>query len=106
MNKEDQIIELLTEIRDSLKKPAVKRFVPPDILDVSDYCVERKNGIPPQSFIDHYKSKGWKVGKNKMKDWKAAIRTWEQKNEKDKPANKTSLADRATAKRKEWENSQ
>ena len=56
-----------------------KRFIPPTVDEVRDYCLERGNGIDPQRFIDHYTSNGWMVGKNKMKDWKAAVRTWEQR---------------------------
>lgn len=55
-----------------------KRFVPPSLELVSEYCQERKNGIDPQGWMDHYSSNGWMVGKNKMKDWKAAVRTWEK----------------------------
>lgn len=55
-----------------------KRFVPPTLKEVSDYCIERNNNIDPQTFIDFYESKGWMVGKNKMKDWKASVRTWER----------------------------
>lgn len=55
-----------------------KRFKPPSINDVTEYCSERKNTIDPQQFIDHYTSNGWKVGKNPMRDWKAAVRTWEK----------------------------
>lgn len=53
-------------------------FVPPTLDEVIAYCNERNNGIDPETFIDFYESKGWMVGKNKMKDWKAAIRTWEK----------------------------
>lgn len=56
------------------------RFTPPSLEEVDKYCKERDNGIDPQSFIDFYSSKGWYVGKNKMKDWKASIRTWERRN--------------------------
>jgi len=45
------------------------------------YCRERNNGIDPQRFIDFYSAKGWMIGKNKMKDWKAAVRTWERGQE-------------------------
>lgn len=55
-----------------------KRFSPPSIEDVSAYCKERNNGVDPQRFIDYYTANGWKVGKNSMKDWKAAVRTWER----------------------------
>ena len=62
------------------KKESIGRFAPPSFDQVSEYCTERSNGIDPQAFIDFYESKGWMIGKNKMKDWKAAIRTWEQRN--------------------------
>jgi len=55
-------------------------FKIPTINDISQYCEERKNTINPQVFINHYESNGWMVGKNKMKDWKAAVRTWEEKD--------------------------
>ena len=55
-----------------------KRFVQPTVEEVRAYCEERQNGIDAQSFVDFYTSKGWLVGKNPMKDWKAAVRTWER----------------------------
>ena len=60
-------------------KPS-KRFVPPTVDQVREYCEERGNSVNPQRFVDYYSSNGWMVGKNKMKDWKAAVRTWEQKD--------------------------
>ena len=59
-------------------KSKAKRFTPPTLEEVSTYCQERNNNIDPQHFIDYYTSNGWQVGKTKMKDWKAAIRTWEK----------------------------
>ena len=56
-----------------------KRFSPPSIDEVNQYCKERSNNIDAEYFIDFYQSKNWMVGKNKMKDWRAAIRTWEKK---------------------------
>ena len=56
-----------------------KRFSPPTVEEVRAYCYERGNGVDPQRFVDYYTSNGWMVGKNKMKDWKAAVRTWEKK---------------------------
>lgn len=65
------------------------RFVAPTLDDVSAYCSERGNGVDPQQFIDFYTSKGWKVGDQPMKDWKAAVRTWERRDgrqtEKEQP---------------------
>ena len=55
-----------------------KRFTPPTIDEVQAYCQERKNNVDAERFIDYYTSNGWKVGKNPMKDWKAAVRTWER----------------------------
>jgi len=57
-----------------------KYFNKPKISEVKDYCLERQNNIDAEAFVDFYESKGWFVGKNKMKDWKAAVRTWEQRN--------------------------
>lgn len=57
-----------------------KPFTPPTLEDVTAYCQERKNKVDPQRFIDFYTSKGWFVGKNKMKDWRAAVRTWEKED--------------------------
>lgn len=59
-------------------KPKRNRFIPPTVEEVEVYCFERNNGIDAQAFVDFYCSKGWMVGKNKMKDWKAAVRTWER----------------------------
>lgn len=58
---------------------ASKRFKKPTLEEVVAYCEERKNNVDPQRFYDFYESKGWKVGNQSMKDWKACIRTWEQR---------------------------
>ena len=54
------------------------RFQRPTVAEVSEYCDERHNNVDPQHFVDYYDSNGWHVGKNPMKDWKAAVRTWER----------------------------
>ena len=59
-------------------KPTRKKFIPPTLEEVQAYCVERNNNVDAERFINHYTSNGWLVGKNKMKDWKAAVRTWER----------------------------
>ena len=64
-----------------------KRFVPPTVEEVRAYCQERKNNVDPERFVDFYSSKGWMIGKNKMKDFKAAVRTWEKKEEPKKSKN-------------------
>jgi len=64
-----------------LKKPQVTaNFTQPSLKEVSDYCAERNNQVDPEHFVDSYTSKGWMVGKNKMKCWRAAVRTWEKNN--------------------------
>lgn len=62
-----------------------KRFVPPTPEEVNAYCQERHNGIDGNEFCDFYISKGWKVGKNPMKDWKAAVRSWERSRKQTAP---------------------
>lgn len=56
------------------------RFLPPTLEEVTAYCRERNNGVNPEKFINYYSSNGWMVGRNKMKDWKAAVRNWEAKD--------------------------
>ena len=67
------------------KKRARPRFKPPTVDDVRAYCTERGNTIDPQRFVDHYTANGWVRGKTPIKDWQAAVRTWER-NEIGKPA--------------------
>ena len=57
-------------------------FTPPTLEEVEAYCRERGNCVNAQRFIDFYTSNGWMVGKTKMKDWKASVRTWEQEDKK------------------------
>ena len=66
-----------------------KRFSPPTIEEVKAYCLERNNNVDAERFIDFYTSNGWQVGKNKMKDWKAAVRTWERNGYVDKQSTST-----------------
>ena len=68
-----------TNLTDSNKKAFFKK---PSVIDIIDYCKERNNNIDAEAFIDFYESKDWKIGKNKMKDWKAAVRTWERRETK------------------------
>ena len=62
--------------KDNIQKKGT--FVPPTLDEVEAYCNERKNSVIPEKWLSHYQANGWKVGKNPMKDWKAAIRTWEE----------------------------
>lgn len=71
--EEDKDIDIIKS-----DKPTRKKFIPPTLEEVQAYCVERNNTVDAERFINHYTSNGWLVGKNKMKDWKAAVRTWER----------------------------
>jgi len=61
-----------------------KLFKKPSVNDVELYCIERDNKIDAISFVNFYESKGWMVGKNKMKDWRACVRTWEMRDKNKK----------------------
>lgn len=59
-----------------------KVMTPPTVAEVRAYCIERGNAVDPEKFVDYYTSNGWMVGKGRMKDWKAAVRTWEKRERK------------------------
>lgn len=63
--------------------PARTRFTPPTLEEVQAYCKERNKGVNAEKWFNYYTANGWKVGKNPMKDWKAAVRTWEQGEQKE-----------------------
>jgi hypothetical protein len=67
----------LLEVLD-IKYKSNSRFKKPAIQEIKEYCLERNNSINPEQFFDFYECKGWMVGKNKMRDWRAAVRTWER----------------------------
>lgn len=79
-----------TDIKLDGKADKQKRFTPPSVDEVRAYCEQRHNGIDPEYFVAFYVRNGWRVGRNPMKDWKAAIITWE-KNNKTKTAGGESL---------------
>ena len=60
------------------------RFKKPTVNDINDYCKQRNNTIDAETFFDFYESKDWKVGKTKMKCWKACVRTWEKRQTNNK----------------------
>lgn len=70
--------QLTTNNNDNKENKNNNTFTPPTAIEVLDYCIERNNFVNAETFIDFYESKGWMVGKNKMKDWKACVRTWEK----------------------------
>ena len=73
-------IKIEKEIDSSAKSTTTKRkrFEKPTLSEIKQYCTERNNNVNAEHFFDYYESNGWKVGKNSMKDWKAAVRTWER----------------------------
>ena len=75
-------LELRDNSLDTEKETKHKRFTPPTVSEVSDYCKERGSNIDPEQFVDFYAAKGWKVGNQPMKDWRAAVRTWEKREER------------------------
>ena len=81
-------------INNNLTDSNIKRtsFKKPLIDDIKKYCLERKNNIDAESFYDFYESKGWLVGKTKMKDWKACVRTWEKRSRSSNVNNDRSLS--------------
>jgi hypothetical protein len=70
------------------KRKQPRKFTEPSIEEIEAYCIERENEIDPIHFHDYYEANGWKIGKNPMKSWKAAIRTWEKNStvKADKPS--------------------
>ena len=85
LNNGSATADSLLLIPDSLSdkretKPLKKRFKKPTLEEVSNYCHTRSNKVDAERFINHYESNGWMVGRNKMKNWQAAVRTWEKNN--------------------------
>jgi len=70
------------------EKKTSSRFTPPVLEEVISYCRERKNNVEANNFLNHYEANGWMRGKNKIKDWKACVRTWESKDNNNQPAQK------------------
>ena len=81
-DKENNIIPLSPngDIPPKGERTPAKRFVKPTAEEVRAYCAERGNHVDAQAFVDFYEAKGWKVGSSPMKDWKAAVRTWEKRD--------------------------
>jgi hypothetical protein len=77
-SKSENKNENKSEIKNNSDK--TKKFIKPNIQEIKDYCLERKNNVDVNKFFNYYEANGWKVGKNAMKDWKACVRTWEGNN--------------------------
>jgi|TARA_Y100000033_G_scaffold48917_1_gene56421 DNA-binding PadR family transcriptional regulator len=95
----EQVLQILNNLSDknlttinNNKQIKIKNkyFIKPTEKQVKNYCSERNNNVDYKAFIDFYESKDWKIGKNKMKDWKAAVRTWERREVK-KPTKMSKL---------------
>lgn len=82
----DQQVTTPKENKNTRKK---ENIIPPSVEMVREYCLERKNGIDPEDFCNFYESKGWMVGKNKMKNWQSAVRTWEKSRKDSAPVKQT-----------------
>ena len=72
-----------TEAKEAYKPPR-PRFIPPTVDEVQAYCQERHSSVDPVAFVSFYESKGWMVGKNKMRSWRSAISSWERRNKAEK----------------------
>ena len=72
------IKEIPIEKEITIDKKGARKFVKPTIEEIAAYCKERGNSVDPQKFLDHYEANGWRVGRTPMRDWKAAVRTWER----------------------------
>lgn len=78
LKEQEQYINKNKEKSIKEKAEPQRRFTPPTLEQVQAYCRERGNSVDAQKFVDFYTSKGWKVGNQSMRDWKAAVRTWER----------------------------
>lgn len=77
-NASNDIASASTKATTTTKTESQKHCARPTIEQVQEYCQERGNSVDPQTWLDHYTSNGFKIGKNSMKDWRAAVRTWER----------------------------
>jgi len=90
----DKNLKSNTTSINTMKDNTKELFVKPLIFDIKSYCIERKNNVDCETFYDFYESKGWQIGKEKMKSWKACVRTWEKRS-------KAKTNDRTTSHRHE-----
>ena len=81
----ESVYESESESVEKKEKRVRASFVRPTVEEVADYCIERKNSVDPEQFVNFYDAKGWKIGKEAMKDWKAAVRTWEKRETREPP---------------------
>ena len=79
-NVEKEIEKRDREESENKRSQRAAHFSPPTVDEVAAYCRERGNHVDPQRFVDFYLAKGWKIGKDSMRDWRAAVRTWERRD--------------------------
>jgi uncharacterized protein YdaU (DUF1376 family) len=84
-------MHLQTQPQPQSQEKKSKVFMLPTLEEVTQYCRERGNLVDPQQWFDYYTANGWRVGRNPMRDWKAAIRTWERTATKRRPMTCTSI---------------
>ena len=87
VSKMDTQVRLGKDSIGKVSKDKTKHFTKPTVEEIKAYCLERHNNVDADKFYNYYESNGWMVGRNKMKDWKASVRTWERNNY-DKPKTK------------------
>lgn len=88
LQSQEEQMELPLEVEKPVRKPKVieeRKIIPPQLEWVKAYCESRQNRVNAEQFCSFYESKGWKVGNNKMKDWQAAVRNWEQRDRNSNP---------------------
>lgn len=90
-------IEDIEKIEKIESKGTAKRFTPPTKEEIFDFCLENKLSIDVDYLYDYYAAKGWKIGKDTMKDWKAAVRNWARREKKDQPSGQPVPVKRVTA---------
>ena len=83
LGKDSIVKDSIGESEGADKPPTRSRFVPPTVEEVRAYCLERGSKVDPEVFVSFYASKGWMIGKNKMRDWQAAVVTWEKKQKEE-----------------------
>lgn len=80
-------IDINKDIDKNIDKDKIVRFIKPTVVELKQYINEKNYSVDAENFIDFYESKGWMIGKSKMKNWKAAVRTWNSRNKADKKDN-------------------
>lgn len=80
--KLEDVLLRVAHLEECLAKKKAGAFAKPTVDEVATYCLSRKNQVNALAFFDFYESVGWKIGTKPMKNWQAAVRTWEQKDRK------------------------